>query len=190
MCRHRRLFKSGRHQSIDRLPVFCTFTNGVDVRITGLHLVIDQDAATGMQAAVPCQLYIRCNACSHHHGVTFDKAAVRDQHALHSRFTQNAFHPGTGDDLNTQFPDMLFQLSGTFPVQLVEHQVCGRLYDGHIGIESMQGTRCFQTQQAATDDNHAATTDTACLEGLRIGQVTKGKYTRQANTRYRRNPGT
>ena len=74
--RHLALLKKRRHQSVGNPPVRHALANRIDLRVVGLHRVIDHNAAIAINSGRLGQRRIRANAHSHDHQICRDLHAV------------------------------------------------------------------------------------------------------------------
>ena len=115
------LFITGTDQTMDVAVMFGAFPDGIDMRIGGLHVVIDDDGAVDRQARAHRQIVIGAHAGTQDHGVTVQRAPVGNDQALDLTRADGFAHGDAGDDLNPQITDARGQHVTAHLIQLAGH---------------------------------------------------------------------
>ena len=71
--------------------MLCTFTDGVNGRVKGLHDVVDDDAAFTIQAGLFGEFRIGNNADTHYHEVGRYLCTILEAHPLYVAVADNFF---------------------------------------------------------------------------------------------------
>ena len=161
------------HQSEEAALPGGTLADGVDVRVGGEAVIVDDDAAAlGYdQIAVAAQCVLRADAGGEDHHVHFQLAAVGKGEAVFRLLTaihQDLAGALAGVYLHAHGFDLAAQQLAALTVELFGHQHRSKLH--YVGLEAqcLEGTGGFKAKQAATDHHPVLAAFGGVADGFQI----------------------
>src|SRR5581483_458743 len=128
------------------------FANCEDVRVRGLHEIVDDDSLIDFEPGFARELRIGANA-----GRDDDELGI-DFIAAAEAQTFDLAVAGEGGGLLRQHHadaevfDAAFEVLAASGIELFVHERCAEMDDGDITATNLKAARRFETQQAAADD--------------------------------------
>ncbi len=162
-----------RHQAEEAALPGGTLADGIDVRVGGEAVIVDDDTAAlgDGQIAVATEGILRADAGREDHHVHFQLAAVGKGEAVFSLLTamhQDLAGALAGVHLHAHGFNLAAQQLAALTVELLGHQHRGKLH--HMGLETqcLEGTGRFEAKQAAPDHHPALAALGGAADGLQI----------------------
>ncbi len=152
------LFPDGCDEPVHLAAVLGAFADGVDARFfLAAHLVVDDDAAFDDEAAGAGEFGVGTDAGGDHDHVGVDDGAVGEVHGGHGAavVAQDGGGAGAGVHGDAESFDFGAQYPAAAFVELLVHQVGGRVHHGDGQALGAQPVGGFEAEQAAADDDGA-----------------------------------
>jgi hypothetical protein len=162
---------AGRDQPEDLAVPERAFADGVDVRVRGPAVIVDHDTAAFADAepAVAGQLVARAYAGGKHDHIDFEKAAVRELHAVPVLLAvDDARGVFRGVHLHAQLFDLAPQQRAAHVVDLHRHQPRREFDDVGFEAHVLQRVGALESEQAAADDGAGFGNLTGFLHGFQV----------------------
>ena len=186
------LLEQRRHQAIGHAPVRGAFAHGVDARVgSGLHGVVDHDAAVDMQAHGFGQGGVGAYAHGHDDQVGRHLAAVLEAHCLDAAVVtaEQLLGLRRHQKLHAALDQRLLQHLPGHGVELALHQPFAGMHHGDLHAALHQAVGGLQAQQPPADHHRVLVFGRGINHGLGVGNVAVGEHAVQVLAGNRQHEG-
>ncbi len=162
-----------------------TLADRVDLRIKGLHGIVDHYATLTINARLLGQFNIGADTHSHYHQVGFDLGTVSELHTSDAFIPKDHFRLRLHQKLQTFLLKGLLQQIGRRLVELALHENIHQMHHSDIHATLHQAVGRLQAKQAATNHYRFFAGGSGFQHGLYVFNIAETNDAAQISTRYR-----